>query len=104
MRFALLPCKPLAVAKSRLAPHVSDVDRRALCRAMFHDVLECLCQAQHVDRVAVVTADPSLLDLSQRMRALVIDEGRDCKPLTNQLPLHDSSPARRQVRSTDEGA
>jgi 2-phospho-L-lactate guanylyltransferase len=74
MRFALLPCKPLAVAKSRLAPHIGDVDRRALCRAMFHDVLECLCQAQHVDRVAVVTADPSLLDLAQRARALAVDE------------------------------
>jgi len=74
MRFALLPTKPLALAKSRLAPYLSDADRRALCYAMFHDVLECLCQAHHVDAVAVVTADRRLLDLATRMRALPIDE------------------------------
>ncbi len=75
MRFALLPTKPLAIAKSRLAPHLSETDRRALCYAMFHDVLECLCQAHHVDCVAVVTADRWLLNLAVRMRALPIDEG-----------------------------
>jgi 2-phospho-L-lactate/phosphoenolpyruvate guanylyltransferase len=75
MRFALLPSKPLAIAKSRLAPHLGDADRRALCYAMFHDVLECLCRAQNVDAVAVVTADQRLLDLALRMRALAIDEG-----------------------------
>jgi 2-phospho-L-lactate guanylyltransferase len=75
MRFALLPCKPVAIAKSRLAPHVSDANRRALCHAMFHDVLECLCRAQHVEGVAVVSADPRLLDLAVRMRALAVDEG-----------------------------
>jgi len=75
MRFALLPSKPLAIAKSRLAPHLSDTDRRALCYAMFHDVLECLCRAQNVDAVAVVTADPSFLDLAARVGALAVDEG-----------------------------
>lgn len=74
MRFALLPSKPLAVAKSRLASHLSDADRRALCYAMFYDVLECLSHAHHVDAVAVVTADPRLLELATRMRALAIDE------------------------------
>ncbi|MBI2963819.1 MAG: 2-phospho-L-lactate guanylyltransferase [Deltaproteobacteria bacterium] len=74
MRFALLPTKPLALAKSRLATHLSEPDRTALCYAMFHDVLECLCRASHVDAVAVVTADPRLLDLARLMRALAIDE------------------------------
>jgi 2-phospho-L-lactate guanylyltransferase len=74
MRFALLPSKPLGLAKSRLAPHLRDPERRALCYAMFHDVLECLGQAQNVDAVAVVTADRRLLDLALRMRALTIDE------------------------------
>jgi len=74
MRFALLPSKPLAVAKSRLACHLSDTDRRALCYAMFYDVLECLSRAHHVDAVAVVTADPRLLELATRMRALAVDE------------------------------
>lgn len=75
MRFALLPTKPLALAKSRLAPYLSESDRTALCYAMFHDVLECLCRAHHVDSIAVVTADRRLLDLAMRMRALAIDEG-----------------------------
>jgi len=75
MRFAVLPTKPLAVAKSRLAVHLRDADRSALCYAMFHDVLECLCRAQHVDAVAVVTPDPRLLDLASRMGAQAIDEG-----------------------------
>jgi 2-phospho-L-lactate guanylyltransferase len=74
MRFALLPSKPLALAKSRLARILSDADRRALCYAMFHDVLDCLGRARHVDAVAVVTADRRLLDLAARMRALPIDE------------------------------
>lgn len=74
MRFALLPTKPLALAKSRLAPYLSDAARRDLCYAMFHDVLECLCRAHHVEAVAVVTADRRLLDLAVRMRALAIDE------------------------------
>jgi len=76
MRFALLPSKPLAVAKSRLASHLPESDRQALCYAMFHDVLECLCRAQHVDAVAVVTADPGLLDLARRMGAAAIDESQ----------------------------
>lgn len=76
MRFALLPSKPLAAAKTRLSPHLSDHERRALSFAMFHDVLECLCRARHVDAVAVVTADRRLLDLARRMRATPIDEGQ----------------------------
>src|ERR1051326_6129216 len=75
MRFAVLPTKPLALGKTRLAPHLSDADRKALSFAMFHDVLECLCRAHHVDAIAVVTADRRLLDLAMRMRAVAIDEG-----------------------------
>lgn len=75
MRFALLPSKPLAAAKTRLAPHLSQADRWALSYAMFHDVLECLCMARHVDRVAVVTADHLLLDLAAHAGAVTVDEG-----------------------------
>jgi 2-phospho-L-lactate guanylyltransferase len=75
MRFAVLPTKPLAAAKSRLATHLADADRSALSYAMFRDVLECLCRAQHVDGVAVVTADSRLLEVASRMGASAIDEG-----------------------------
>jgi 2-phospho-L-lactate guanylyltransferase len=74
MRFALLPTKSLAFAKSRLAPFLSEADRRALSYAMFHDVLDCLCRARHVEKVAVVTADPLLLELARSRAALAIDE------------------------------
>ena len=74
MRFALLPAKPIALAKSRLAPDLSGPDRRAVTLAMFQDVLECLLRASSVEAVAVVTADRRLLDLALRMRAIAIDE------------------------------
>jgi 2-phospho-L-lactate guanylyltransferase len=75
MRFAVLPTKPLVAAKSRLATYLADADRSALSYAMFHDVLDCLCRAHYIDRVAVVTADPRLLDVASRMGAIAIDEG-----------------------------
>ena len=75
MRFALVPTKPLALAKSRLGPHLGEAERKALSFAMFHDVLDCLSRAHNVDAVAVVTADRRLLDLALRMRAIAIDEG-----------------------------
>ncbi|MGH7855755.1 MAG: 2-phospho-L-lactate guanylyltransferase [Candidatus Binatia bacterium] len=75
MRFAVLPMKPLALAKSRLATSLSDAERQAVSFAMFHDVLEALLRARRVDAVAVVTADRRLLDLAARMRVVTIDEG-----------------------------
>ena len=75
MRFALLPAKPIAFAKSRLAPDLNDDDRRAVSLAMFQDVLEALVRASSVDAVAVVTADRRLLDIALRMRAITVDEG-----------------------------
>ncbi|MEA2625776.1 MAG: 2-phospho-L-lactate/phosphoenolpyruvate guanylyltransferase [Candidatus Binatota bacterium] len=74
MRFALLPTKPLALAKTRLAPHLTDVDRRSVALAMFHDVLECLIEAPSVDVVAVVTCDPMLIGLADSRGTFVVDE------------------------------
>jgi 2-phospho-L-lactate guanylyltransferase len=75
MRFALLPAKPIALAKSRLAPDLGEDDRQAVSLAMFQDVLECLVRASSVDAVGVVSSDRRLLDLALRMRAVAIDEG-----------------------------
>ncbi len=75
MRFALLPTKPPGIAKSRLAPFLSDAERTALSSAMFHDVLECLCTARCVDGVVVVTADDGFLESARRRGALAIAEG-----------------------------
>jgi 2-phospho-L-lactate/phosphoenolpyruvate guanylyltransferase len=75
MRFALLPMKPLAAAKTRLSAALSNPDREAFSFAMFRDVLEALVRARHVDAVAVVTSDRRLLDLVTARRLLAIDEG-----------------------------
>jgi 2-phospho-L-lactate guanylyltransferase len=75
MRFAVVPMKPLALAKTRLAPVLAPADRIALSAAMFHDVLEALVGAREIDAVAVVTAEKRLLELARRLGMLPIDEG-----------------------------
>lgn len=74
MRFALVAAKRLALAKSRLAPHLSDQARSAVSRAMFIDVLENLARARTIDTVAVVTADPDLTTIARESGAAVIEE------------------------------
>lgn len=75
MRFALVPMKPLELAKTRLKPFLDDAAREAVSRAMFEDVLECLRRARTVDVIAVVTSERRLLDLALRSGALAVDEG-----------------------------
>lgn len=57
---ALLPAKPLALAKTRLAPLLDAGDRAAIARAMFVDVVGALRAATALDAVLVVTADEAL--------------------------------------------
>jgi 2-phospho-L-lactate guanylyltransferase len=54
---AVLPVKPLDVAKQRLADDLGKGTRRALVEAMVTDVLIALRRATRVDRVLVVTSD-----------------------------------------------
>ena len=75
MRYAVLPAKPLTIAKSRLASHLSASERQALSLAMFADVLESLRGARTVDAIAVVSADARLLDLAKRNGAMPVAEG-----------------------------
>jgi len=72
---AVLPAKPLEVAKTRLASVLSPVDRAAIAIAMFADVLTALTGARGVDRVLVVTADRELAGLAGGRGAFVVDEG-----------------------------
>jgi len=72
---ALVPAKPLSLAKSRLAPLLGDADRMAITRAMLEDVLRALRRARLVDRVLVVTADPQLAAQARARGASVVDEG-----------------------------
>lgn len=74
MNFALVPVKALTWGKSRLSSLLSEAARHAVSRAMFTDVLTSLQQASTVDRVVVVTSDPTLLTLAQHLGAFTIDE------------------------------
>ncbi len=74
MTIALLPAKPLEVAKTRLEPLLSAADRMAVARAMFEDVVAALTAARGVDRVLVVTADAELATLARARGAFVVDE------------------------------
>lgn len=53
----LIPLKPPAIGKSRLA--VPDRDRRRLARAIALDTLEAACACPHVDQAVIVSSDPS---------------------------------------------
>jgi 2-phospho-L-lactate guanylyltransferase len=72
---ALVPAKPLSLAKTRLRPALVDVDRAAIAHAMFEDVLVALLSASRVDRVLVVTADARLSAYARAVGAGVVDEG-----------------------------
>lgn len=74
MNVALLPAKPLALAKSRLAPLLADAERAAVSRAMFTDVLAALTGARSLDAIIVVTADAALADLARRAGTRIIEE------------------------------
>lgn len=75
MRIALLPAKPLSLAKTRLASVLDDRERMIVAGAMFTDVLAALRAARGLDAVVVITADSSLATQATRAGAVVVDEG-----------------------------
>jgi len=72
---ALVPAKPLPLAKTRLGTMLSDADRAAVAYAMFADVVGALTAATTLDRVLVVTADDRLAAHARSAGAGVVDEG-----------------------------
>lgn len=75
MKIALLPAKPLPLAKTRLASVLGDADRMRIAAAMYADVLRALSATQVLDAVVVVTADATLASLGRSAGAVVVDEG-----------------------------
>ncbi len=75
MHVALVPAKPLPLAKTRLGTLLTDADRAAVTYAMFADVLRALTAATSLDRVLVVTADDRLAAHARAAGAGVVDEG-----------------------------
>ena len=74
MIFALLPVKEPAQAKQRLRALLKPEDREELARLMYQDVLQTLCAAGGIDRVAVVTSDARAAAHARRAGALVFEE------------------------------
>ena len=66
---AVLPVKPLDVAKQRLADDLGKGTRRALVEAMVTDVLIALRRSARVDRVLVVTGDTGVEALAHGYEA-----------------------------------
>lgn len=69
--WAVVPMKPLACAKSRLAAALGDDRREALALAMFHDVLQTLCGCTWLGGVMVITRDPRIAAIARARGALV---------------------------------
>lgn len=74
---AIIPVKPFAEGKARLAPVLSPASREALCRRLFEHVLEITCTTKSLDDILVVSADET---------ARVIAEGRGASGLSEPTP------------------
>jgi 2-phospho-L-lactate guanylyltransferase len=72
---AIVPVKPFARAKRRLAPLLSPPERIALCRAMLGDVLAALRASPDIGEVLVVTSDSDAAILAGDNGASVIADG-----------------------------
>ena len=72
MIYSIIPIKPLAHAKQRLAPLLTASERQALVVAMLDDVLATLRATPVVDRIGVISRDPTVLALAA---------GRGAEPL-----------------------
>lgn len=75
--WAVVPVKPFADAKRRLAPLLDAAERHALARAMFLDVLGALLGARALAGILVVTGDAEAAAIAQRAGARVLAEPRN---------------------------
>jgi 2-phospho-L-lactate guanylyltransferase len=76
MHTALIPVKSLHAAKSRLAPHLTQIQRATLVLNMLHHVI-CILQASNaLDRISVVSSDQHVLEQVQAwgVHALIEEE------------------------------
>lgn len=60
---ALIPVKTLSEAKSRLAPHLTQIQRATLVLEMLRHVIHTLQASGSLESVSVVSSDPRVLDL-----------------------------------------
>jgi len=72
--FAILPVKRFDAAKQRLGSALSARARRALVRAMVHDVLDALDRVRGIRRIVVVTAEEPVRALAAARGDVVVDD------------------------------
>ncbi len=74
--YALVPVKSLSLAKSRLAPYLSLEQREVLVLDMLEHVLHVLHSCSTIEQVAVVSADPQVLQRAREWEARPMREER----------------------------
>jgi 2-phospho-L-lactate guanylyltransferase len=75
--WAIVPVKPLAMAKTRLSGVLSPAERTALSAAMLSDVLEALRATPAIAATLVVTPDSAVAAAAERCGAVVFAEPTD---------------------------
>lgn len=72
--YAVIPVKPLAHAKSRLARALKAPTRAALVRSIFSRTLDVIAQVERIDGVIVVSRDLTILELARQRNAITLME------------------------------
>ena len=70
----LIPCKPFAAGKSRLAPVLSDRERAALCLRLLRQTLDCALALVPAAACHVVSADGAAAALARAAGAGIIGD------------------------------
>jgi len=85
--WAVVPVKPFALAKRRLAPTLGPSERAILARVMLDDVLSAIAAGRRsLDGVLVLTADDDAAAVADQHGAVVLRESR-ASGLNEALPL-----------------
>lgn len=71
---ALLPVKPFALGKTRLAPVLSLAERISICRRLYVRALDTLCRFPGAGATAVVTGDDEARGLARSRGLLVLPD------------------------------
>ena len=83
MIFAVLPVKSPQNAKQRLSGFLAPAQRETLARILYRQTLAALCQADGIDRVAVVANDSEVAAHARRSGALVFEENEQVNHSTS---------------------
>ncbi len=74
LTFVIMPVKPLARAKSRLARALKAPTRAALVRSIFSRTLDVVAKVKRIDGVIVVSRDLTILELARQRNAITLME------------------------------